>query len=53
MQGHGKGRSSEEVKDSYGVGLFWKVIKNSRELVTCWISFTMGDGRRIKFWKDK
>ena len=45
------GWCSKEVKGSYGVGL-WKVVRNLWELVSCRISFTVGNGRRVKFWKD-
>ena len=45
------GWCSKEVKGSYGVGL-WKAIRNLWELVSCRISFMVGNGRRVKFWKD-
>ena len=45
------GWCSKEVKGSYGVGL-WKAVRNLWELVSCRISFTVGNGRRVKFWKD-
>ena len=40
------------MRSNYGVGL-WKIIRNLWELVSCRISFIVGNGRRIKFWKDK
>ena len=42
----------KEVKSSHGVG-FWETIRNLWELVSSWISFSVGNGRRIKLWKDK
>ena len=40
------------MRSNYGAGL-WKAIRNLWELVSCRISFIVGNGRRIKFWKDK
>ena len=37
----------KEVKSSHGVG-FWETIRNLWELVSSRISFSVGNGRRIK-----
>ena len=47
----GGGWISREVRESYGVG-FWKEIRKEGVLVFKNVSFTVGDGRRVKFWKD-
>ena len=36
----------------YGVGV-WKVIRKERDLMVGKIAFEVGDGSRVKFWKDK
>lgn len=43
---------SKEVSDRYGVG-FWKIIRKLWVIVNVRVSFAMGSGRRVKFWKDK
>ena len=40
-----------EVREGYGVGL-WKEIRKEGVLLFKNASFTVGDGRRVKFWKD-
>ncbi|RVW69946.1 Transposon TX1 uncharacterized 149 kDa protein [Vitis vinifera] len=40
-----------EVREGYGVGL-WKEIRKEGILLFKNASFTVGDGRRVKFWKD-
>ncbi|RVW30368.1 hypothetical protein CK203_097914 [Vitis vinifera] len=40
-----------EVREGYGVGL-WKEIRKEGVLLFKNVSFTVGDGRRLKFWKD-
>ena len=32
---------------------FWKEVKNEGALLNHKIMFFMGDGRRLRFWKDK
>ncbi|RVX05071.1 hypothetical protein CK203_019132 [Vitis vinifera] len=40
------------VRDSYGVGV-WKEIRKQWELFNSMISFVVGNGCRMKFWKDR
>ena len=40
------------VRDSSGVGV-WKETKKQWELFNSMISFMVGNGRRVKFWKDR
>ncbi|RVW48620.1 Transposon TX1 uncharacterized 149 kDa protein [Vitis vinifera] len=47
----GGGWISCEVREGYGVGL-WKEIRKEGVLMFKNISFIVGDGRRVKFWKD-
>ncbi|KAL6321191.1 hypothetical protein AAG906_015535 [Vitis piasezkii] len=42
---------SREIREGYGVGL-WKEIRKEGVLMLKNVSFTVGDGRRVKFWKD-
>ena len=42
---------SREVREGYGVGL-WKEIRKEGFLMFQNVSFVVGDGRRVKFWKD-
>ncbi|RVW28885.1 putative ribonuclease H protein [Vitis vinifera] len=42
---------SSEVREGYGVG-FWKEIRKEGFLMFKNVSFAVGDGRRVKFWKD-
>ena len=46
------GWCSKEVRDNYGVGL-WKAIRLLWELVSSRILFVVGNGRRVKFWRDR
>ena len=41
-----------EVREVYGVGL-WKGIRKDWDFVRTRISFSMGNGWRVRFWKDK
>ena len=43
---------SKEVRGSYGVGLC-KAIRLLWELVCSRNLFVVGNGRRVKFWKDR
>ncbi|RVW15967.1 mRNA-capping enzyme [Vitis vinifera] len=45
------GWNSREVREGYGVG-FWKEIRKEGSLLLKNVSFAMGDGRRVRFWKD-
>ena len=47
----GGGWISREVREGYGVG-FWKEIRKEGFLMFKNVSFVVGDGRRVKFWKD-
>ncbi|XP_034710620.1 uncharacterized protein LOC117933367 [Vitis riparia] len=47
----GGGWISREVREGYGVGL-WKEIRKEGVLMFKKVSFTVGDSRRVKFWKD-
>ncbi|RVW52508.1 hypothetical protein CK203_068888 [Vitis vinifera] len=46
------GWCSKEVRDNYGVGL-WKAIRLLWELIFSRILFVVGNGRRVKFWRDR
>ncbi|RVW37284.1 hypothetical protein CK203_088142 [Vitis vinifera] len=46
------GGVSREVRDGYGVGP-WKAIRKLGNLVSSRISFVVGNGQRVSFWKDK
>ena len=46
------GWRSGVVRDSYIVEV-WEEIKKQWELFNSMISFTVGNGRRVKFWKDR
>ena len=46
------GWRSGMVRDSYGVGV-WKEIRKQWELFNSMISFVVGNGCRMKFWKDR
>ena len=47
----GGGWSSREVREGYGVG-FWKEIRKEGSLLLKNITFSVGDGRRVRFLKD-
>ncbi|RVW32509.1 hypothetical protein CK203_081256 [Vitis vinifera] len=49
--GEGGGWISCEVREGYGVGL-WKEIRKEGVLMFKNVSFTVGDGRRVKFLED-
>ena len=40
------------MREGFGVG-FWKEIKEEGSLLQNEVVFSMGDGRRVKSWKDK
>ena len=46
------GWCTREVREGFGVG-FWKEIRKEGSLLQNKVVFSMGDGRRVKFWKDK
>ncbi|RVX08811.1 hypothetical protein CK203_011017 [Vitis vinifera] len=46
------GWSSREVRDAHGLGL-WKGICMNWELVSNRLVFIVGNGRRVRFWRDK
>ncbi|RVX05796.1 hypothetical protein CK203_023934 [Vitis vinifera] len=43
---------TREVREGFGVGL-WKEIRKEGSLLSNNIVFSMGNGRRVRFWKDK
>ncbi|RVX19759.1 Transposon TX1 uncharacterized 149 kDa protein [Vitis vinifera] len=45
------GWGSRDVRESYGVG-FWKEIRKEGALMQNKVVFSVGSGRRVKFWKD-
>ena len=45
------GWSTREVREVYEVGL-WKEIRKEGSLMFKNIAFLLGDGRRVRFWKD-
>ena len=46
------GRRSCVVRGSYGVGL-WKAIRRGWEALGNNLVYSVGNGRRVRFWKDK
>ena len=46
------GWCSKEVRGGYGVGL-WKAIRRKWHVVSNRLSFVVGNGQRVRFWKDK
>ena len=42
----------KKVRGGYGVGL-WKTIRKLWDAVSSKLSFSVGNGKGIKFWKDK
>ena len=40
-----------EVRNSFGTGL-WKEIRKGWDMVRLNAKFVVGDGSRIRFWKD-
>ncbi|RVX03513.1 hypothetical protein CK203_027825 [Vitis vinifera] len=50
--GSWKGLVLKEVRGSYGVGL-WKAIRLLWEIVSSRTLFVVGNGRRVKFWRDR
>ena len=46
------GWCSREVREAHGVGL-WKGIRMDWELVGARISFSVGNKRRARFWRDR
>ena len=39
------------MREEYGVGL-WKTIRKDWDLLTSRVAFSMGNGPRVRFWKD-
>ena len=50
--GEEQGECTKEVRDGYGVG-WWKAIRKEWHLVSSRFSFMVGNGWRVRFWKDK
>ena len=48
----GGGWSTCEIREGYGMG-FWKEIRKEGSLRLKNITFFVGDGRRVRFWKVK
>ncbi|RVW12625.1 putative ribonuclease H protein [Vitis vinifera] len=46
------GWRTREVREAHGVGL-WKAIRMDWDLVGERISFSVGNGRRVSFWRDR
>ncbi|WKA06987.1 hypothetical protein VitviT2T_024859 [Vitis vinifera] len=46
------GWSSREVREAHGLGL-WKGIRMNWELACNRLVFIVGNGRRVRFWRDK
>ncbi|RVX20320.1 putative ribonuclease H protein [Vitis vinifera] len=46
------GWRSCEPREAYGLGL-WKAISKMGHKVTPFVGFVVGDGEKVKFWKDK
>ncbi|RVW28390.1 hypothetical protein CK203_109068 [Vitis vinifera] len=46
------GWCTREVREAHGVGL-WKGIRMDWDLVGARTSFSVGNGRRVRFWRDR
>ena len=46
------GWCSREVREAYGMGL-WKGIRMDWKLVSDRMVFIVGNGRRVRFWRDR
>ena len=46
------GWCSKEVRGGFSVGL-WKAIRREWIVVSSMLSFVVGNGQRVKFWKDR
>ena len=46
------GWRSCEIREAYGVGL-WKAINKVGQFVTPFFGYEVGDGKNVRFWKDK
>ena len=46
------GWQSCEVRGSFGVGL-WKAIKRDWDVIGSNMVYSVGNGRRVRFWKDR
>ena len=46
------GWRSCESREAHGFGL-WKAISKMGHQVTPFVGFVVGDGEKVKFWKDK
>ena len=46
------GWTSCEIREAYGVGL-WKAINKVGQPVTLFFGFEVGNGKNVRFWKDK
>ena len=40
------------MREGFGVG-FWKEIRKEGSLMQNKVVFSVGNGRKVKFWKDK
>ena len=47
-----RGWCSKEVRGRYGVGL-WKAFRKKCVVVSNRLFFVVGNGQRVKFWKDR
>ena len=45
------GWCSLEAREGYGIGL-WKAIRRGWDAFKSKISYDLGHGRRVRFWKD-
>ena len=48
----GGGGRTHEVGGAYGVSV-WKAVRMDWELVGKEMAFVVGNGRRVKFWRDR
>ena len=46
------GWRSSKVRDGYRFGL-WKAIRKDWDLLGSKVTFSVGNGRRVRFWLDK
>ena len=51
-KGRDGGWCSGDSRESHGVGL-WKAIRKGWMKFSKRVAFKVGDGRRVRFWKDR
>lgn len=47
-----EGWRSREVREAYKIGL-WNAIRKEGDLLSCKFAFLVGNGKRVRFWREK